>query len=54
MSGPDQERVPIAAGQAVCWERGEEHETGTATGLTAVGLEGDDLSVGAAPGWRDA
>jgi quercetin dioxygenase-like cupin family protein len=50
VGGPDQERIPIAAGQAVCWERGEEHETGTETGLTAVVLEGDDLSVGAAPG----
>jgi hypothetical protein len=46
--GPHRERVPIAAGQAVCWERGEEHETGIDTGLTAVVLEGDDLSVGAA------
>jgi hypothetical protein len=54
VSGPGQRRVPITAGQAVCWEQGEEHETGTQTGLTAVVLEGDDLSVGAAPGWRDA
>jgi quercetin dioxygenase-like cupin family protein len=54
VSGPDRERIPITAGQAVCWERGEEHETGTQTGLTAVVMEGDDLSVGAAPGWPGA
>jgi quercetin dioxygenase-like cupin family protein len=52
VSGPDQERIPIAVGQAVCWERGEEHEVGTETGLTSVVLEGDALSVGATPGGR--
>jgi hypothetical protein len=33
-------RVPIAVGRAAFWGRGEEHETGTDTGLTAIVLEG--------------
>lgn len=36
--------------QAAFWEPGEEHEAGTGTGPTAVVLEGDDVSVWAAPG----
>lgn len=33
----------IAAGDAVFWPAGEEHETKTATGLTALIIEGDGL-----------
>jgi quercetin dioxygenase-like cupin family protein len=50
VSGPDRERVPVAAGQAAFWEPGEEHEAGTDTGLVAVVLEGEDRLVLAAPG----
>jgi quercetin dioxygenase-like cupin family protein len=50
VSGPDGNRIPIAVGRAAFWGRGEEHETGTDTGLTAIVLEGQDLSVWAAPG----
>ena len=34
--------------QAVFWERGEEHETTSASGLTALILEGDGLQPYAA------
>jgi len=37
------ERRPIATGQAAYWEPGEEHETATDTGLTAIILESDSL-----------
>jgi quercetin dioxygenase-like cupin family protein len=33
----------IAAGEAVFWPAGEEHETKTAAGLTALIIEGDGL-----------
>ena len=36
-------RRPIAVGQAAYWEPGEEHETATDTGLTAIMLESDSL-----------
>lgn len=35
---------PIAAGQAVFWAEGEEHETVTDGGLTALVLEAEGLS----------
>ena len=47
VSGEDGERQPIAEGEAVVWLAGEEHETGTDDGLTAIVIEGDDLRV-----WR--
>jgi hypothetical protein len=49
VSGPDGNRIPITVGRAAFWGRGEEHEAGTDLGLTAVVLEGEDLSVWAAP-----
>ena len=49
VSGPDSNRIPIAVGRAAFWGRGEEHETGTDTGHTAIVLEGQELSVWAAP-----
>lgn len=36
----------MAAGEAVLWESGEEHEAGTETGMTAIVIEGDMLSAG--------
>ncbi len=51
VSGDDGTRVPIGPFQAALWERGEQHEAGTDTGLVAVVLEGDDgFTVWAAPG----
>ena len=41
-SGVDE---PIEAGEAVFWQAGEEHETKTADGLTALIIEGDGLEM---------
>jgi hypothetical protein len=49
VAGADGIRAPITAGQAAAFERGEAHETGTETGLTAIVLEGDGFSVWAPP-----
>ncbi|MCX4747570.1 cupin domain-containing protein [Kitasatospora sp. NBC_01287] len=45
ITGPDDIRVPIAAGTAVLWSAEEEHTCGTDTGLTALALEGAGLTV---------
>jgi quercetin dioxygenase-like cupin family protein len=39
------EREQIAAGEAVVWEPGEEHESGSAQGMTALAVEADALDV---------
>jgi hypothetical protein len=44
-AGPDGERVAITAGWGARWNAGEEHTTGTDTGLTALALEGTALSL---------
>jgi GrpB-like predicted nucleotidyltransferase (UPF0157 family) len=44
-------RVPLPAGRAAVWERGESHALSTDEGLTAIVLEGD-LSVLATGTWR--
>ncbi|HDX9588930.1 TPA: hypothetical protein ROX98_001896 [Bacillus pseudomycoides] len=41
----NKEKIPIQAGQAAFWEKGEKHETSTKTGLMAIVIEGEDLSV---------
>ncbi len=41
--GPESERTPIAVGQAAFWEPGEEHESGSETGMVALVIEGDTL-----------
>jgi quercetin dioxygenase-like cupin family protein len=43
MSGEDGEYEPIEAGEAVFWHEGEEHETTSAAGLTALIIEGETL-----------
>ena len=43
VSDSDGVAQPIGPGEAVFWEAGEEHETTSATGLTALILEGDAL-----------
>lgn len=43
VSGGDAEERAIGAGAAAYWEAGEEHETSTDAGLTAVVLEGEGL-----------
>src|SRR5438552_3054567 len=39
VSGAEGEEHPITAGEAVCWDAGEEHETRTDSGLTAIVIE---------------
>ena len=43
VSGADGVPEEIRAGEAVVWEAGEEHETRTDTGLTAIVIESPDL-----------
>ena len=43
VSGADRVEQPIAAGQAVHWERGEAHETRTDGGLVAIIVEADSV-----------
>ena len=45
VSGPSGVAEPIEAGEAVFWQAGEEHETKTAHGLTALIIEGDGLEL---------
>ncbi|HLY32177.1 MAG TPA: hypothetical protein VKQ36_14195 [Ktedonobacterales bacterium] len=40
-----EEREAIGAGWAALWEAGEGHAAGTATGLTAIVIEGPDVSL---------
>jgi hypothetical protein len=44
VSGADGISEAIVAGEAVYWAQGEEHETRTKTGLTALVLEGRGLA----------
>lgn len=41
--GPEPQRTAIVADQAAFWENGEEHESGTETGMVAIVIEGDTL-----------
>jgi hypothetical protein len=43
VSGSDGIEEPIAAGEAVFWHEGEEHEMTSAAGLTALIIEGQHL-----------
>ena len=43
--GEDGRREPIATGEAVLWEAGEEHESGSDEGLTALVVEADRIDV---------
>jgi quercetin dioxygenase-like cupin family protein len=45
VSGADGDVEPIAAGEAVFWERGEEHETTSAEGMMALVLEASGLQM---------
>lgn len=44
VSGDDGVAFAIAAGQAASWEPGEQHETTTTSGLTAIIIEGVGVS----------
>ena len=43
VSGGDGERQPIEAGEAVAWDPGEEHESGSDDGMTAIVVEAKSL-----------
>lgn len=43
VSGSDGHSVAIAAGQAAFWQAGEQHETTTNTGLSAVIIQSNEL-----------
>jgi len=43
-AGADAERVEVAAGDAVLWEAGEEHEAGTDAGMVALVVESNTLT----------
>jgi quercetin dioxygenase-like cupin family protein len=45
VSGASGAKEPIAAGEAVFWQAGEEHELRSAEGLTALIIEGDGLEM---------
>ena len=45
VSSGDGAREPIEAGDAVAWERGEEHESGSDGGMTAIVVEAEPLDV---------
>jgi quercetin dioxygenase-like cupin family protein len=44
-SGTEGQRMPLEAGDAVAWEAGEEHESGSDTGMTALVVEAEALDV---------
>jgi quercetin dioxygenase-like cupin family protein len=45
VSGMDGEREPVAPGDLVVWEPGEEHESGSDEGMTALVIEAEELDV---------
>lgn len=45
VAGDDGKHVPIEAGQAALWHSGEEHESGSDTGMRAAVLEAAEIYV---------
>lgn len=45
VAGPDGRRIPVAAGDGVRWEPGEEHASSTTAGLAALALEVPSLDL---------
>ncbi|GAA4901237.1 hypothetical protein LX16_0457 [Stackebrandtia albiflava] len=45
VAGPDGRRVAIAAGTGVQWEPGEDHTSGSETGMTMLALEGPSVET---------
>ena len=45
VSGADGRREPIEAGEAMLWDQGEEHESGSDVGMTALVVEAESLAV---------
>ena len=46
VAGETGDAVPIRAGEAAFWEKGEEHETTTDGGLTAILVEAESIDAG--------
>jgi quercetin dioxygenase-like cupin family protein len=45
VAGGDGAREPIAAGEAVLWDGGEEHDSGSDEGFTALVVEAEEIDV---------
>jgi len=45
VTGPDGRRVALGAGEAAVWSAGEEHESGSAEGMTALVVEAEQLDI---------
>ena len=45
VSGAEGGREPIRAGEAVLWEPGEEHESGSEDGMTVLVVEAETLDL---------
>jgi mannose-6-phosphate isomerase-like protein (cupin superfamily) len=45
VAGGDGRREPITAGEAVLWDAGEDHQSGTDEGLAALVVEADSLEL---------
>jgi hypothetical protein len=45
VSGGDGVREPIEAGEAVLWEPGEDHESGSDAGMTVLVVEAESLDI---------
>jgi quercetin dioxygenase-like cupin family protein len=45
VSGAEGGREPMAAGEAVLWDEGEEHESGSDVGMTALVIEAESLDL---------
>jgi quercetin dioxygenase-like cupin family protein len=45
VSGGDSERAPIRAGEAVLWEPGEQHESGSDEGMTVLVVEAESFDL---------
>jgi mannose-6-phosphate isomerase-like protein (cupin superfamily) len=45
VAGGDGRRVDVVAGEAVLWDLGEEHESGSEDGMTALVVEAESIDV---------
>ena len=45
VSGADGLRIQISVGEAVLWEPGEEHESGSDEGMTALVVEAEQIDA---------
>ncbi len=45
VAGSDATRLPIRAGQAAYWSTGEEHESGSQSGMTSLVVEAQQCTV---------